>query len=353
MTHRERVIAALDHQSTDRIPIALVCSGINAPAMRELERHLGARRGLTVQQYLEPLIDIRHVGPDYAGPNPAACVDIWGVERSPVSYGSGAYEEIVRHPLADVRDASELDRYPWPTTDWFDYDRFRDDLRAASEADHCLMISGGNPFETTWYMLGLERALEGLAVEPELVRAVLDRVTAFYVEHTVRQLEAADGLVDLVFTADDLGGQRGLLLSIKLWERHIRPCHEALNRAIHQFGARVVYHSDGAIGSIAERLADAGIDVLQALQFDAGGMDPADLKRRLGDRIGFEGGISVQSTLPFGTPEDVRREVRDRIDVLGAGGGYILGPSHAIQAGTPPENIVAMFDEASRPFAPA
>jgi uroporphyrinogen decarboxylase len=353
MTHRERVIAALDHRSTDRIPIALVCSGINAPAMRDLERYLGAHRGATVQQYLEPLIDIRHVGPDYTGPNPARGSDIWGVERSPVSYGNGAYEEIVCHPLADVRDPADLDRYPWPTTDWFDYGRFANDLRAAPDADYCLMISGGNPFETAWYMLGLERALEGLVSEPELVQAVLDRVTAFYVEHTVRQLEAADGLVDLVFTADDLGGQRGLLLSIKLWERHIRPCHEALNRTIHQFGARVIYHSDGAIGSIAERLADAGIDVLQALQFDAEGMDPADLKGRLGHRIGFEGGISVQSTLPFGTPDDVRREVRDRITVLGAGGGYILGPSHAIQAGTPPENVVAMFDEASRPITSA
>jgi uroporphyrinogen decarboxylase len=95
-----------------------------------------------------------------------------------------------------------------------------------------------------------------------------------------------------------------------------------------------------------EGLIDMGIDVLQALQFSAEGMDPVELKRRFGDRLSFEGGVSVQTTLPFGTADDVRREVEDLIGILGQGGGYILGPSHAIQAGTPPENIVAMFDTA-------
>jgi len=90
-----------------------------------------------------------------------------------------------------------------------------------------------------------------------------------------------------------------------------------------------------------------GIDVLQALQFSARGMDPQELKRRFGDRLCFEGGVSVQTTLPFGTAEDVRNEVEELIAVLGEGGGYILGPSHAIQAGTPAKNVVAMFDTAS------
>jgi uroporphyrinogen decarboxylase len=94
-------------------------------------------------------------------------------------------------------------------------------------------------------------------------------------------------------------------------------------------------------------LMDMGIDILQALQFDARGMDPLAIKERYGRRLCFEGGVSVQKTLPFGTPEDVRREVRERIRVLGRDGGYILGPSHVIQDGTPPENIVAMFDEAA------
>ena len=109
----------------------------------------------------------------------------------------------------------------------------------------------------------------------------------------------------------------------------------------------VIYHTDGAATEAVEGLIDAGIDVLQALQFSAKEMDPAVLKRRFGDRLCFEGRVSVQTTLPFGSPDDVRAEVEHLVTVLGKDGGYILGPSHAIQAGTPPENIVAMFDTAS------
>jgi uroporphyrinogen decarboxylase len=108
----------------------------------------------------------------------------------------------------------------------------------------------------------------------------------------------------------------------------------------------VIYHTDGSIMDAVEGLIGMGIDVLQALQFSADRMDPAKLKDRFGDRLAFEGGVSVQTTLPFGTAEDVRRETEERIRVLGRQGGYILGPSHWIQAGTPPQNIAAMFDAA-------
>jgi uroporphyrinogen decarboxylase len=110
---------------------------------------------------------------------------------------------------------------------------------------------------------------------------------------------------------------------------------------------KVIYHSDGAVMDVVDGLIEMGIDVLQALQFSAKGMDPVVLKERFGARLGFEGGVSVQTTLPFGTAADVEQEVRGLIDVLGQGGGYVLGPSHAIQAGTPAENIVAMFDTAA------
>jgi len=132
-----------------------------------------------------------------------------------------------------------------------------------------------------------------------------------------------------------------------MWAEFLKPCHQRINRVVHDFGAKVIYHSDGAVMDAVPGLVYMGIDVLQPLQFDASGMDPERLKRDFGDRLCFEGGVSVQKTLPFGTPDDVRREVTDRIRVLGGGGGYILGPSHAIQAGTPPENIAAMFDTAA------
>jgi uroporphyrinogen decarboxylase len=120
-----------------------------------------------------------------------------------------------------------------------------------------------------------------------------------------------------------------------------------VNKVIHEFGAKVMYHTDGSVAEAVLGLIDMGIDCLQALQFSADNMDPVFLKESYGDRLCFEGGISVQTTLPFGTVEEVVNEVQEHIRVLAKNGGYIVGPSHAIQAGTPPENIVAMFDTAA------
>ncbi len=348
LTHRERVRLALDHQETDRVPIAMVCSGINAPAYGPLTEYLRRDRGTTVEAYLEPLLDIMSVAPAYIGPSLPERTDMWGVRRAPISYGSGEYQEIEFYPLAGAEDPGDLTGHRWPTTDWFDYSVLPQQIEAVeARGDYCLMIANGNVFESSWYMRGFERTLLDLAINPELADAIMTRVCDFMVEHFRRILSAAKGRIDLVFTADDIGGQEGLLVSPGMWERHIKPHHARLNRIIHEYGAKVIYHSDGSVIQAVPGLIDMGIDVLQALQFDAKGMDPVALKRDFGDRLCFQGGISVQSTLPFGSPEDVRREVEDRIRVLGRNGGYILGPSHAIQAGTPPENIVALFDTAA------
>jgi uroporphyrinogen decarboxylase len=348
LSHRERVRRALEHQETDRIPIAMVCAGINPPAYEALKRYLAQERGVSVEDYLRPLVDIAYVSPAYVGPALPPRTDIWGVRRAPVTYGEGAYDEIEFYPLADAADPADLARHRWPDTEWFDYSVLPEQIAAIQkEGPFCLMASNGNIFESSWYMRGFERMLLDLALRPEMVHAIFERVCDFYVQHFTRILSIAKGDVDLVFTADDIGGQNGLLMSLDMWSEHLKPYHQRLNRVIHGFGARVIYHSDGAVMEAVPGLIEMGVDVLQALQFDAKGMDPAALKAQYGDRLCFEGGVSVQHTLPFGTVDDVRREVRERIDVLGRNGGYILGPSHAIQAGTPPENVVAMFDTAT------
>lgn len=348
ISHKERVLLALDHQTTDRVPIAMLCSGINQPAYEELSRWLAEHRGLTVEEYLNPMLDIAHVGPPYTGLALKPGMDIWGVGRRTVSYGKGCYDEIEYYPLAGIQSPDELSKHLWPSTDWFDYGIIKDLIRQMNcDTERCLISSGGNIFESAWYMRGFERMFEDIILNPELAAGIMERVTDFFIRHTRRILEAADGAIDLVFTADDIGGQQGLLMSLAMWEQSIKPFHERLNAVIHEFGAKVVYHSDGAVMEAIPGLMEMGIDVLQALQFDAKGMDPGVMKARYGDTLCFEGGISVQSTLPFGTAEDVANEVRKRISVLGRDGGYILGPSHAIQAGTPPENIAALFDTAA------
>jgi uroporphyrinogen decarboxylase len=338
---------ALQHRTTDRIPVGMVCAGINPPATRAFDQWLRQERGMGAREYLDPIVDIVEVSPPYIGPALPEGVDIWGVARREVSYGSGSYNEISHYPLAGEWTPARLSEHRWPDPAWFDYESLPAIIAAARErADSSLMVTNGNIFETSWYMRGFEQTLMDVMTDQELVHAVMGRVTDFYVAFFSRVLEAAPGQIDLVFTADDIGDQRGLLMPLERWERLLKPYHRALNDAIHERGAKVIYHTDGSIMDAAAGLVEMGIDVLQALQFSADNMDPVALKNRHGDRLCFEGGVSVQTTLPFGSAEEVRAEVEDRINVLGRDGGYILGPSHWIQAGTPPENIAAMFDTA-------
>ncbi|NSW53272.1 MAG: hypothetical protein HPY85_12265 [Anaerolineae bacterium] len=347
LSSRERVRLALAHQETDRVPIGLVCSGINPPVDAALDALLQQTRGVGLPAYLDGIVDVREVNPRYIGPPLAAGFDVWGVRRSVTSFGEGGYDEIIHYPLAEARGAAEVDRYPFPDPDWYDYASLDDAIRHANrDGEHCLMIANGNIFERAWYMRGFERMFMDFSDDPELVHTLFTRVTDFFCEHFRRLLEVADGRVDLAFTADDIGGQNGLLLSLKTWEEFLKPYHQRLNAMIHSFGVKVIYHTDGSVMKAVPGLIEMGIDVLQALQFSAKGMDPAALKALAGNRLCFEGGVSVQTTLPFGTEADVRAEVEMLIRTLGKGGGYILGPSHWIQAGTPPENVVAMFETA-------
>jgi len=329
----------------------MVCSGINQPARGNLDRYLRTNRKCGLEDYLRPLIDIKQITPKYIGPALKENEDIWGVRRRPVSYGESFYREIDRYPLAEFDKVDSILKHRWPSTDWFDYSSIAEQIECLNSGEeYCIAAGGGIIFETSWYMRGFEQIFMDMALAPGLVDCIMGKVTDFFVAHTRKILEAADGKADLCFSGDDLGGQQGLLMSVDMIKRFIKPHHKRLNSLIHSLGARVIYHTDGAIMEAVPDLIDMGIDILQALQFDARGMDPVVLKEKYGRKLCFEGGISVQKTLPFGTFEDVQNEVRERILVLGRNGGYILGPAHAIQAGTPPENIVAMFDTAAMPL---
>ncbi|MCL1888648.1 MAG: uroporphyrinogen decarboxylase family protein, partial [Kiritimatiellaeota bacterium] len=350
----QRILNTLARKPVDKPPFSLGF-GVNPPARRALAAHLGISE-TQLDALLSDCVDTRWAGPKYTGPAhrnirhaDGSFTDIWGVTRRPMSYGDGSYDEICHYPLAEISNVAELSRHIFPSPDWFDYASFPaliDDAQRRGE--RAVILGCGNLFETAWYMRGFEAMLADLLAAPELADAILARVTDFFVAFASRALEAADGRVDIAFTADDIGGQEGLLVSLPLWEEMIKPHHARLNKALHSFNVKIMYHTDGAIMDALDGLVDMGIDILEALQFDARGMDPAEMKRRVGGKIAFYGGVSVQTTLPFGTPADVEREVRERLGVLGAGGGYILAPSHAIQAGTPPENILALLRAAGR-----
>ena len=349
LTHRARVMLALDHQDTDRVPISLICSGIHEPTLSELRVLLENERGINLQDYLNPIIDVMPVDADYIGPALKDMTDHWGVKRKAVDAGMGQiHYEIDRYPLAEIEDISQLNDYLWPQTDWFDYSNIPDKIKVQNKSEEYCIISGwGSIFEAAWYMRGFEQFLMDLILNPELAHVILQKVTDFQIDHTRKILEAGQGKIDLIFCGDDIGMQQGLLISLETFIEFIKPHHMALNKIIHQYGATVIFHTDGSVMKVVPDLIDMGIDILQALQFDAIGMDPKELKDDYGTQLCFEGGASVQHTLPFGTVEDVIEETTHLVNTLGKDGGYIFGPSHAIQAGTPAENVLAMFDTAS------
>lgn len=351
LSSRERVLLALQHEETDQVPIAMVCSGINEPTRELFDQYLKDEHSCDLAAYLNSVLDIMTVAPEYIGPPLKEREDFWGVRRAPIQQGGGgSYDEIEYYPLMTADSVDDVCRHVWPQPEWFDYDGLptQIDRVNANGGPYAIMALNCNVFETSWYTRGFEQAFMDLALESELFELIMRKVADFYYEHARRTLEAAHGRIDLIFTADDIGQQNGLLMSLAMWEKCIKPHHARINDMIHEHGARVIYHTDGAVMKAVPGLIDMGIDVLQALQFDAEGMDAHLLKETYGDRLCFQGGVSVQKTLPFGSPDSVRAEVKERIAVLGRNGGYILGPSHAIQAGTPLENIFTMFETASR-----
>jgi len=346
MTSRERVLAALDHQETDRIPIAMVCGGINPPAMQALEKFLQRERGIDAQTYIDSFLDVAEV---WVTGDFDQELDMWGVARKMISYGAGSYSEIVHYPLRKMETLQEISHYAYPRVrDMNVEERVGEIRQLRKNSQQAIVLANANLFETSWYMRGFEQAFEDMLLQPDLIHFIMDRVTTFFTDYFYEILKQCRGEIDMVFTADDIGHQDGLLLSLDMWEEFIKPYHVRINEMIHNMGAKVIYHTDGAVSEAVSGLMDMGIDVLQALQFSAANMDPQDLKDKFGSRLCFEGGMCVQKVLPFGSVEEVREECRRLISILGKHGGYLLGPSHFIQAGTPPENIATFFDEAMR-----
>jgi uroporphyrinogen decarboxylase len=346
MTPRERVLTALAHRQPDRVPFSWGFGP--TPEMTETLRRDLAGRGFDWDALRAETEDIVRVFPAYIGPplegDPHHA--IWGIRVKPVEYGGGAYEEFTGFPLAGIEDPRSLDNHQWPDPDWYDYNGLRAFIERANPArERAVLVLAGNPFELYSWMTGLEEAIVNLKCNADLVKAALDHITAFLEERTRRILESAGDRIDIVFLADDLGGQTGLLMARQTYRAVLQPFHRRLTGCVrrHAPHARCMFHTDGAVFDIIPDLLDAGVDVLEAVQTDATGMDPARLKAAYGERLSFHGGISVQRLLPHHDEATVERECHRLAAILGEGGGYVAAPSHAIQAGTPPANVLAML----------
>lgn len=261
----------------------------------------------------------------------------------------GPYNERVEHPLAGATLA-DLDRFPWPDPhDPGCVEGLAEEAyRLYEETDYSLVagaISAG-VFQDCWNLRGMAQFFQDIVVNREFAEALLDRVLAIHIALWEHFLDAVGEYVDMVETADDLGGQRGLLISPRMYRDLIKPCHAALNAEIRaRTQAKIFFHSCGAIMPLIDDFIDSGIDVLNPIQPLPGLVDPEELKARYGGRLIFHGGLDVQSLLLTGTPDEVRAEVRRYLDVLGPE-SYIMAPANSVQPGTPPENLVAAYEAA-------
>ena len=354
MDSRERTFAALGGQRFDRLPIDFWASG---GARRKIERSLG----LTYEEFLDRWdVDLRYIdGPEYIGPalggDEHPTVDIWGVERTLVEVdteGGGVerYSEVERSPLAEAQSVDQIEAYEqWPSPESFRYDVIEAQCDRLIEAGRVVVFMGDRlnriaQFKPAMYLRGTEQIFMDFAIDPEIAEAILSRIRTFCREHLSRILAAAKGKIDIVLTCDDFGGQNGPLLSPSMWDSFLREGFADYIRVIHESSARAMHHTCGSVVDMIPAMIDCGLDILQSLQPEAAGMDAEKLKRQFGDRLSFQGGISIQKTLPFGTEEDIAREVARLAKTLGEGGGYIFGTAHNIQADVPVRNITTLLE---------
>ncbi len=375
LSHRERVLLALNHQEADRVPIDLggwACY-FTEGACCNLLKYLGLSEEPVINEWFlvektseEVLtrfdVDFRRVSlrpPDgfqtIVHPD-GSWTDEWGIKKRKVGHYSARlgrtvyYAEMVDPPLAEA-SLNDLETYPWP--DPRDPGRFRglaEQVQHLYEStDYALVASaiGQGIFEQAQWLRGPQQFMMDLLLNKDFASRLIEKVLEFQLAAMERYLDIVGPYVQIVETSDDYGTQTGLLVSPALYREMLQPSHRRLMEKIKEkTKAKVFLHSCGSISGILEDLIDVGVDIINPVQPLAKDMNSEMLKKRFGSRVVFHGGIDVQRVLPYGSVEEVMEEVRYRIRAFGPGGGYILAPAHNIQDDVPPENIVAMFEAA-------
>jgi len=354
LSSRERCIRSILLEDPDRIPLSLNIRPEPYKRLRDalsisgkdyfderlkLNRALGIDTvsvGLSLKGgYLPEGVEIKEgpYGPAYTiGFRDGFEVrkDIWGVCSIWAPDHTYTYT-FIDHPLKSI----DINEYNWPEIDEGSIDSARK-ARKIFE-DYCLYGGVTHLWEIAWQLTGFQEIIRMMFTDPCNVERILDGLHALRMRQASILCEVG---VDVIVDGDDVGMQRGLMMSPQMWRRFLKPRYAELADLCHRKGAFFFFHSDGWIEPIIPDLIEIGVDVLNPIQPEC--MDPYKLKQMYGDKICFEGTIGVQSTLPFGEPENIAQEVKKRIYGLGPT-GLILGPTHAIQPDTPIENILTLY----------
>jgi uroporphyrinogen decarboxylase len=345
MNSRQRVLSAFARHGYDRIPV-------KHEGTPEVNRMLMEHFGLSNMEQLLRVVgdDFRYVEPVYCGPElktfPDGSVEGYFGERYKYAqFAAGRYLEASYLPFAGIDRLEDLDRSHFPSADWFDYSTIRRQAEILHEQGFavCCGTAGDMDFiNGIARARGMEQVLMDLIEDSPVYLEIMQARFEFFYEVQRRTLEAAGGLVDFAHAGDDFGNQRGPMISPAVFQRHFASRYGKYFAMVRSHGAWTMMHMCGCCEAFLPRLIELGLDVYDVVQPTTPSMDIAVLKERFGDRLCFCGSMCVQSTLAWGSVAEVEREVRRRLELFPKG-GLFLGPTHAVQAGSPIENVLAMY----------
>ena len=363
MNPKERLISTLKREETDRPPLFAT---VTPQTARKLSDHLGIPYEPPLDSLLSTRIShmdlLTRLGNDCVGI--AACaprdfptreredghiVNEWGM----VFRDIGLYNEFADYPLKEASSVSDILDYPLP--DPVAPGRF-DEARKTVERygkEYAVVADVETSFwETSWYLVGLEKLMVDMMMEAPYVEALFDRVMEINLE-IGRQLIMLGA--DIIWAGDDFGTQRGMIMDPDTWRRIFKPRISYMFREWKKVnpGIRIAWHTCGSVVPIIGDFIEIGLDLINPLQPLASGMDAENITRIFGDRVLYFGGIDIQELLPAGPPERIRSEVRRISDIYGRYGGYLIAPAHNIQDDTPVEHILAFFDAVKQLGNPA
>ncbi len=376
MTSRERVLAALNFQTPDRVPIDLggFQSGIHKKAYMDLLRYLEMDEEIVmldpVQQLVRPsekILEMLHVDLRYItakGPKEFDGTirqyfrngELWHDLRD--EFGvvwsmpdkQQLYMDISHHPLAEA-SIEDIESYPFPDgSDPARFEGVREEvLKIQQNTPYAVSTGiGGVVYEICWYMRGLERWFMDMMENPSFCEALLDKTLKFWLDYYTGFMKEVGDIIDVVMIGDDLAGQNGPLFPPEIYRSVVKPRQKKLVQHIKTLtNSKIWYHTCGAVVEYIPDLMENGIDILNPVQITAKDMVPGELKNRFGKGLVFwGGGIDSQHILPFASPDKVKSDVKNNLAAFKPGGGYVFNNVHNIQAGVPPENILAMYEAA-------
>ena len=347
MNSRERVLSAYKRTGYDRIPI-------KHEGTPEINHLIMQHFGLTNMNQVLKVVgdDFRYVEAKYKGPELKTFPDgsfegYWGERYKYMQFGTGRYMESCYQPYAGIETLDQLDRSHFPDANWFDYSTIRSQCeKLHGEYAVCFGGAGDMDFiNSISRARGMEEVMMDLMTDNEVFIEIMEHRFKFYFEMHQMALEAAAGLIDFTHIGEDLGNQVSQMIGMEEFEKHFAPKFKKYFDMVHRYGAKVMMHMCGTVDAFLPRLIELGLDIQDVVQPTTPEMDIAVLQKRFGDRLIFQGSMDVQKEIAFGTPEQVQKEVRRRLNLFPEG-GLFLGPSHAIQPGSPIENILAMYREA-------